>query len=744
MKGRTAFLRSQLALLKPFTSKCSLGVVRLAQDKIGKLMASGYKSDTVCTDVNVGNMRCSMITPKDELSSGVILYLHGGGYVSGNLDYARGFATVLSSKCGIRVFCVEYSLAPEHPYPRAIEDSMEAYGYLLANGFDPAHIILCGESAGGGVCYSVCQKLRDKGRTLPAGIIAISPWTDLTASGESYLKNEKCDPSMTKERLKYFADSYLYGVNSESKKLRPRTNPNTQEDAELKRDPKVSPLFDSQEKIPPSLIFVGGDEIMLSDATQMHERLLAAGRKSEIVVADGMWHGYILYDLTERGADFDKIRKFIKEVVPVQKKLRWMALDNAAKIFPAARRRHWSNLFRLSATLDEEVDRQTLQVALDITARRFPSIAVRLRTGIFWYCLEELPKTPDVMDEKPYPLSRMPFDDIRKCAFRVIIYKNRIAVEFFHALTDGNGGLIFLKTLVSEYLYQKYGVKVPVGDGILDRLEEPSAEELSDSFLKYAGKTPYPRRDTTAFKIGGKREEDGFLTNTTFVIDADYVLREAKTRGVTVTAYMVALLVKAATRVQEARIPRLSSRKPVKVHIPINLRRIFPSKTLRNFVLCITAGVDPRLGEYSFDELCQSISHQMKLQITEKQMAAMIRTNVDSERNPILRAVPLFIKNIVMKLVFNAVGEKKACFSFSNLGAVKLPSEAAEHVRRMDFVLGCQASAPYNTSALTYDGKMYFNIIRNISEPVLEREIYAVLRELGVPHTVESNTRGGK
>ena len=736
-----AFLRLQLILLKPFTAKCSLGVVRKAQDKLGKLMAFGHKSEVNCEDVYVGELPCAMITPKDELSHGVVLYLHGGGYVGGNLDYAKGFGTVLAAKCGIRVLCVAYRLAPEHVFPAALDDCLEAYGYLLANGFDPSQILLCGESAGGGICYSLCQKLREKGRTLPAGILAISPWTDLTSEGNSYTLNEKNDPSMTKDRLKYFADCYVYGTSSVGKKLHPRTNPNPENDKEVKRNPKISPLFDTQEKMPPSLILVGGDEIMLDDSVKLHEKLLLAGRTSELIIAPDLWHGYVLYDLKERESDFDAMRKFIKRVIPAQKKLQWMTLDNAAKIFPAARRRHWSNLFRLSANLTEDIDRATLQTALDITARRFPSIAVRLQTGVFWYYLEELPHAPEVLDEKPYPLSKMPFDDIRKCAFRVLIYKNRIAVEFFHALTDGNGGFIFLKTLISEYLYQKYGIKIPREHGVLDRLEEPSAEELEDSFLKYAGAHPLSRKDTNAFRIDGKREADGFRTNTTFILDANFVAAEAKKRGVTVTAYLVSALIIAAGRVQEKRVRNRRRYRPLKVHIPVNLRKLFPSKTLRNFVLCATVGIDPKLGEYTFDELCSIISKQMQLQITQKHMAAMTRTNVNSERRLLLRIVPLFLKNIIMKLIFNAVGEKKACFNFSNLGVAALPDELASHIERLDFVLGCQAAAPYNTSAITYDGKLYLNVIRNIKHPILEREIYGVLRELNLPHTVESNAR---
>lgn len=743
MNRKRAFFRSQLNIFKPFVEKCSLSTVRRAQDSIGKLMANSYKDQVTVERVEVGNMTCAMLSPKDELSSGVVLYLHGGGYVAGNLDYAGGFGSALAVRCGIRVFTVEYRLAPEHPYPAALDDAMDAYGYLLSGGYEPSRIALCGDSAGGGLCYALCQKLRDKGRTLPAGIIAISPWTDLTMSSASYEINKKEDPSMTVERLKYFADCYAYGADLDKKgRLHPIVNTDPEEDRRIKSDPRLSPLFDSQDKMPESLIFVGGDEIMYDDSVLMHERLLSAGCKSEIVVAPELWHGYVLYDLPEREGDFDKISKFIKRIIPARKRLAWMSLDNAAKIFPAARSRTWSNMFRISSTLNDEIDREVLKVALDVTLRRFPSIAVAIKEGLFWYYLEEISSPPDILDEKPYPLAGIKMRDLRKCAFRVIVYKNRLAVEFFHSLTDGNGGLVFVKTLTAEYLYQKYGVKVPVGGGILDRLEEPTAEELEDSFIKHAGKYSASRKDSDAYRIGGKREVDGFRTNTAFVIDSDYVRSEAKSRGVTVTVYMTAVLIEAARRVQESRVSNPARYKPIKICVPVNLRKMFPSRTLRNFVMYTTPGIDPRLGEYSFDDLCQIVAAQIKLQMTERNMGAIIRANVDSEKNILLRIVPLFLKNIVMKMVFNSVGEKKTCFSFSNLGLVGVPEEYSAYVRRMDFVLGSQAAAPYNVSALTYGGKMYLNVTRNASEPVLEREIYAVMRERGIPHTVESNTRG--
>ena len=131
-----------------------------------------------------------------------------------------------------------------------------------------------------------------------------------------------------------------------------------------------------------------------------------------------------------------------------KRKLRWVRLDNAAKIYPAARRKNWSNVFRQSVSLFEEVDIEVLKSALELVVKRFPSIAARLRKGVFWYYLQQVESAPEVKEEYSYPLVFMSKEEMRECAFRVIVYHNRIAVEFFHSLTDGTGALIFLKNLV--------------------------------------------------------------------------------------------------------------------------------------------------------------------------------------------------------------------------------------------------------------------------------------------------------
>ncbi len=736
-------MRSQLEITRPIADDLSIDTSRSLQDKIGKMMQFSHRHDVVVSDNVYNGIRGSLLIPRDEVRGGVILYLHGGGYTCGTLDYAKGFASMLCAECGMRVFCVEYRLAPEAPFPAALDDAYNAYCALIENGIEPEKIILAGESAGGGLEYALCVRLRDDKKPLPAGIIAISPWCDLTLSGQSYDDNKEADPSLTKERLVFFADCYVGAYTIDEANKRKKATLTEKGDPLAKADPLVSPLFADLTGLPPSLIFVGEDEILLSDAERLRDKLECADCQVTYVSRPDMWHAYLLYGLKSNAKDFDKINDFVKKCLPKdnERKLRWMHLDNAAKIYPAAATATWNNIYRLSATLTEEVDRDCLQSALDVTVRRFPSIAVRLKRGAFWYYLEEIAHAPRVLDEKSYPLVRMPFDDIRHCAFRVIIYKKRIAVEFFHALTDGNGGLIFLKTLVAEYLTQKYGVTIPPEHGVLDRLEPPREEELEDCYLKHKGNVAKPRQESDSYRIHGTLEEDGFCHVTTLLMKPKELLDLAHRHGVTVTAALAAAFIKASINLQYEDVKNPKRMKKVKVLIPVDLRRIFNRQTLRNFALYTTPGVDPRLGEYSFEELCHIVHHRMCLDISEKNMRSRIYTNVKDEENILLKLTPLFLKNIVMRTVFLLFGEKKSTLSVSNLGAVKLPDPMNEYVERMDFVLSVQSNAPYNASVISYKDNLSLSIIRDIKEPRLEYALYKVLRDEGIHVKVESNQR---
>ena len=712
-------VRSQLNFFKPFVANCSLEVTRKGQDKLGELMEAIHWHDVIVHDHNFENFEGAWVIPKEERRSGAVLYLHGGGYTCGDLEYAKGFASTLAAECGVRVFCAAYRLAPETRFPGAVDDAEESYRYLLSKGYTPEQICLCGESAGGGLIYALCLRLKERGLPLPCGIIAISPWVDLTASGESYVTNKDDDPSLTEELLRFYAKCYADDV----------------------RAPEVSPLFAELDGLPPSLIFVGGDEILLDDSKRMHEKLLQSGCKSQLVIAPERWHAYVLYMLNENMSDFDTINQFLSRVMAAERKQQWMRLDNAAKIYPAALRKKWSNVFRLSATLSEPVDRDVLRAALDVTLRRFPSIGVRLRKGIFWFYLERVPEVPKITEEQSYPLVHMSYASIRECAFRVVVYKNRIAVELFHALTDGTGGMIFLKTLLAEYLSRKYGISVPNTDGVLCRMDEPSPAELEDSFIKNAGTVSAGRKEATAYRLTGTTEPDGFVHLTTFMLDAAEVKEKAHEHSATVTEFLTAAMMQAILRLQAEKVPHRSRRKPVKVLVPVNLRSLFPSKTLRNFALFITPELDPKLGDYSFDEICKAVHHRMGIDNTAKQMSMKIAANVNSEKSPILKVMPLFVKNAAMKAVFDAVGERKSCLCMSNLGNVRLPEVMRQYVTRMDFIIGVPSCSAYNCALLSYGGTTYINLVRSIEEPELEMHFYKVLRELGIHVKVESNQR---
>ncbi len=720
MELSAKLVRAQLHFFKPFVANCSLETTRKGQDKLGELMSVLHKREVYMKDHDFGAFQGAWVMPKDERRSGVILYLHGGGYTCGNLEYAKGFAATLASQCGVRVFCAAYRLAPENPYPAAVDDALEAYRYLLKKGYAPQQILLCGESAGGGLIYALCLRLRQENMELPCGLIGISPWVDLTGSGKSYETNRDNDPSLTQELLEFYAKCYT-------------TDPT---------DPLCSPVFGDLTGFPPSLLFAGGDEILLDDARALHEKLVQSGCRSTLHIAPERWHAYVLYCLSENmEEDMAAIDRFLTKYLSPARSLRWMRLDNAAKIYPAAKRRNWNNFFRLSATLTEPVDTEVLRRALDVTVRRFPSIAVRLRRGAFWYYLEEIPKAPAIQPEKSCPLDHVPFHEVRQCAFQVLVYHERIAVEFFHALTDGTGALIFLKTLLAEYLSQKYGLTIPAEKGVLGRLEEPSAEEVEDSFARYAGDVKLSRRESTAYHLSGTPEPDGYKDLVTMMIPADKLRDCAKGFGISVTELLCAAMMQAILDIQAKDVPRRAARKPVKVLLPVNLRTLFPSATLRNFASYITPEIDPRMGDCSFEELCQLVHHKMGMENNRRTMRAKFAANVASERSPVLRVMPLFIKNIAMKAVFDMVGECKSCLCLSNLGRVELPEVMTPYVTRMDFIIGVQARAPHNCGVITWNGTAYINCIRNIREPALELAFYRVLHRLGLPVKVESNTR---
>lgn len=291
---RAELLKKTLARAKPFSRAAGIKACRAAQDRLGLLAAISKSDKLTFTDIDFSDFSACLIQKNVPSSDPrIILYLHGGGYTAGGLAYARGFGSILADEMELRVLCAAYRLAPENPYPAAVDDALASYNYLLESGYLPENILLCGESAGGGLIFALCLRLKLEGKPLPRALIALSPWTDLTCNGPTHLQNATCDPSLSTEQLVYYAGLYAPG----------RTN-----------DPLVSPIYGDLSDLPQSLIFVGGDEILLSDATILAERLKAAGCTCDLIVEDGMWHVYVLYPIPEATFALARIRRFLGEL----------------------------------------------------------------------------------------------------------------------------------------------------------------------------------------------------------------------------------------------------------------------------------------------------------------------------------------------------------------------------------------------------------------------------------------------
>lgn len=284
------FFRTQLRLLQSHVEDEPISLERKQQELLGALLQWGNHSSVSFAQLEFPDFTAAMAEPREAQCSGAVLYLHGGGYVCGDLTYAKGFGSTLCRETGARVLCPAYRLAPEFPFPAALEDALTAYRHLLESVAAP-QIVLVGESAGGGLLLSLCLEAKRLGLPQPGGLVCISPWTDLTASGPSYVENEEIDPSITKTRLQRYAACYSTDLEN----------------------PLVSPLFADLTGLPESLIFVGGAEIMLDDARLLYEKLLAAGCQSALTIAPDLWHGYILYGFKERQEDMDRICRFIEE-----------------------------------------------------------------------------------------------------------------------------------------------------------------------------------------------------------------------------------------------------------------------------------------------------------------------------------------------------------------------------------------------------------------------------------------------
>ena len=415
----------------------------------------------------------------------------------------------------------------------------------------------------------------------------------------------------------------------------------------------------------------------------------------------------------------------------------WFRLDNAATVFPAILSTRHTTVFRISAGLKEPVNVMVLQKTLENIIPRFPYYRVHLRRGLFWYYFETNPGVPRVEMEDPCPCSRIILTK-NVFPFRVKAYKGRIALEFSHMLTDGAGAVIFLKAIIGEYLSLR-GVEIDDWGDIFRKEEVPRDGEYEYAYRKHYRKNiPGPPRLTKAFHFPFELENKGVYRVITGIVSSKEIIKKAKEYDVSISVFLTGLLMQAVYLMRKE-LPAAQQKRVIRLLLAVNMRKIFPSETMRNFTLMVTPEIDPSLGEYSFEEILEGIEHYLGMEVNAKHLSRQLSRNVGSEVHLVGRVIPRILKDVFFLVVYRVLGEFLTTMSISNMGRVILPESIAAHVDRFEFIPVPSPISKKHCSIISYQDRMYISFGRVIKETQVEKYFFTKLIEMGIPVKVETN-----
>lgn len=415
----------------------------------------------------------------------------------------------------------------------------------------------------------------------------------------------------------------------------------------------------------------------------------------------------------------------------------WYKLDNAAKIFPGQNSAKWSNIFRVTAVLKEPVDPEMLQKALCRVMPRFPCFKVKMKNGFFWHYFAENEKpAPPLCEDIKNPCHRIKFKENDGYLLRVYYLGCRVSVDTYHALCDGYGSTVFLCTLMGEY-FRLQGNAIPCNEYVLNPDEPAAPHELEDSFAASAdSRAGYKRRDHFCYHPIGTPMPAHTVNITAGTLSFRALHDITAAKGVTVTEYLAAVLIKIHMEKQAAEKRR---QKEVSVQVPINLRRTFGSRTLRNFSVCLRTKIDPNLGEYSFDEILRHVALQLRLANDRHDLNALITANLKLERNPLLKVTPLPVKDFGTRISFLITGEQTTTALLTNLGAVTLPEALQARMDRLFLMPGPGIRNAARCGVSTLGDKLVITFCNTFRENDLERAFFTFLVRQGLHVSIESN-----
>ena len=404
---------------------------------------------------------------------------------------------------------------------------------------------------------------------------------------------------------------------------------------------------------------------------------------------------------------------------------KWYRLDNAAKIFPPSKNKYDSKIFRFTVSLVENVDKDILNVALTKTLQEYPIFRSVLKRGLFWYYLEESNIKP-VVEEHLRPCSK--FDT--GLLFQVTYYKKRINLEVNHALTDGTGTLMFLKTLVVNYLEEKYKINSK------EAINKASIKESSnDSFRKYyTGKI---KKSITSSKIAYKIKDEKYVENRLKIIegivDVNSLLKLAKKYNVTLTVYLVSLLIKCIGESMELK----ARKKPIVVTVPVNLRNYYPSYTVRNFFNAVN--ISFKYNGEDIADIIKVVNEEFKRNLTKENVENKMNNMAKLEDIFILRLIPIFIKDLVLRYAYKFT-ENYATMTLSNIGIIDIPEVYQKYIDYFDVFI---STSKIQLCMCSYLNKMLLTFTSQFVNSEIEKNFFRYLTAEGINVTINTNKIGG-
>jgi NRPS condensation-like uncharacterized protein len=391
----------------------------------------------------------------------------------------------------------------------------------------------------------------------------------------------------------------------------------------------------------------------------------------------------------------------------------WFKIDNAGKLFPIITGKLRASYFRLSVVLKDTIDPVVLQLAAEKTLLRFPNFNTRLRKGLFWFYLEnqfklfKVQPDPNTFGTNPRP------NDRSKHLIEIYYHRQRISIEVFHAITDGRGGMEFLKTLTLAYLREK-GNAVDAEGIIFDANDQVTYAELEDSFATKVTKGNSIWLPTeNAFHLKGTYFEHTGHYLTHLHLSTSELITVAKAKQTTITGLFATMLILVLIKKQESINPK--KRKKIILSIPVDMRKYITSTTMKNFVMTINIGGFFKPNS-TFQEVLEVINKQLKEGQQLDILAPQIRANLKLERMLLLRFIPLFIKRWMIKIVFDRVGENALSIVMSNLGKIEMPQSTQSFIDHFEFMLCATPILPINVGIATFLDQLVITFSRIIDD----------------------------